>query len=130
MVIILLILVSTVSLAFEHPLEDPNSDMMQLLKKIDYAFTAVFTVEATLKIISQGFVLNGKKSYLLDSWNILDFIIVVFSLLGLVISADLSVVKVLRVARILRPLRLIQRAEDLKIAALAFIRAIPQIMRL
>ena len=90
----------------------------------------MFAVEASLKIIAYGMILNGKDSYLRDAWNILDFIIVVFSLLGLVISADLSVVKVLRVARILRPLRLIQRAEDLKIAALSFIRALPQILRL
>lgn len=107
MVIILFILVSTVTLAFEHPLEDPKSSTMEVLAKIDYGFTAVFCLEATLKIITLGFIMNGKNSYLLDSWNILDFIIVVFSLLGLVISADLSVVKVLRVARILRPLRLI-----------------------
>ena len=106
-VIILLILVSTITLAFEHPMEDPNSEMMEILKKIDIGMTAIFSLEALLKIITSGFLLNGKKSYLRDAWNMLDFTIVVLSIVSLNISADISFVKVLRVARILRPLRLI-----------------------
>ena len=128
--IILLILLSTVTLAIEHPLDDPDSEKIKVLKLIDIVFTTIFTLEALLKIIALGFLFNGKHSYLRDSWNILDFIIVFFSLLSLGIDAKLSIVKVLRVARILRPLRLIQRAEGLKIATMAFFKAIPEIMRL
>ena len=106
-VIILLILVSTITLAFEHPMEDPNSEMMEILKKIDIGMTAIFSLEALLKIITSGFLLNGKKSYLRDAWNMLDFTIVILSIVSLNITADISFVKVLRVARILRPLRLI-----------------------
>lgn len=105
--IIVCILASTIALAFEHPLENPKSDMMNILTKIDYVFTGIFCFEATLKIISFGFIMNGTHSYLGNSWNILDFIIVVLSLVSLVVDAKLSIVKVLRVARILRPLRLI-----------------------
>lgn len=105
--IILCILVSTINLAFEHPLEDPNSQMMQILNKVDLVFTGIFCVEALMKIIAVGFLFNYKTSYLLNSWNVLDFCIVVLSLVSLTIDADLSVVKVLRTARIMRPLRLI-----------------------
>jgi len=105
--IIVCILASTIALAFEHPLEDPQSDMMNILTKIDYVFTGIFCIEATLKIISFGFIMNGKHSYLNNSWNVLDFIIVVLSLSSLVVDAKLSIVKVLRVARILRPLKLL-----------------------
>ena len=69
--------------------------------------TSIFSLEALLKILTSGFLLNGKKSYLRDAWNVLDFTIVVLSIVSLNISADISFVKVLRVARILRPLRLI-----------------------
>lgn len=129
-VIILLILVSTITLAFEHPMEDPESDKMKVLEKIDIAMTAVFSLEAMLKIVTVGFLLNGKRSYLLDTWNMLDFIIVVLSIVSLNITADISFVKVLRVARILRPLRLIQHAQGLKIAIQALFKSVPQIMRL
>ena len=106
-VIILLILFSTITLAFEHPLEDPNSEQMKTLEKIDMAMTSVFCLEALLKIITAGFLFNGKRSYLRDTWNMLDFIIVILSIVSLIITSDISFVKVLRVARILRPLRLI-----------------------
>ena len=130
MVVILLIFASTVTLAFEHPLEDPSSDKMQQLFKVDVALTCAFALEAFLKIITSGFWFNGKKSYLRDSWNMLDFSIVTVSLISLVIDADFYIVRVLRVVRILRPLRLIQRLEGLKVATLAFIKAIPHIMHL
>ena len=89
---------------------------MQTLIKVDYIFTWIFCVEALMKIITVGFIVNYKDSYLLNSWNVLDFCIVVLSLVSLTVDADLSVVKVLRTARIMRPLRLIQHAEGLKVA--------------
>ena len=82
-VIILFILVSTITLAFEHPLEDPNSKKMQVLEKIDIVMTSVFCLEALLKIITMGFLLNGKKSYLRDTWNLLDFSIVILAIVSL-----------------------------------------------
>jgi hypothetical protein len=50
---------------------------------IDYFITAIFTVECILKVISYGFVRNGEDSYLRSGWNILDFLIVVVSLVSL-----------------------------------------------
>ena len=68
--------------------------------------TGIFCVEALMKIITFGFIFNGKSSYLRDSWNILDFSIVIISLISMsIIDSDVSFIKVLRVARILRPLR-------------------------
>ena len=78
--------------------------------------TMIFTIEAMLKIITTGFLFNKKNSYLRNSWNVLDFLIVSFALLSYTMKADISFIKVLRVARILRPLRLIQRAQGLKLA--------------
>ena len=75
---------------------------------IDVTMTIIFTTEAVLKIITLGFLFNRRYSYLRNTWNILDFIIVIFALISLAITdSNISFVKVLRVARILRPLRLI-----------------------
>lgn len=126
----MLIVLSTITLAIEHPLDDPDSEKLRVLAICDLVFTSIFTLEAALKIIALGFMCNGKRSYLRDAWNVLDFIIVLFSLISLGVDADLSVIKVLRVARILRPLRLIQRAEGLKISTMAFFKAIPEIASL
>lgn len=63
-IVIVLIIISTVSLAFEHPMDDPNSDKTKTLFNLDLAMTACFTLEMVLKIITLGFVMNGPKSYL------------------------------------------------------------------
>ena len=114
--IIFLIIFSTLTLAFEHPLDDPESEKVRVLQIIDMVMTSIFCLEALLKIIALGFILNGPKSYLFDAWNVLDFMIVAFSVVSLSIDTDLSFIKVLRVARILRPLRLIQHSEGLRVA--------------
>ena len=46
----------------------------------------VFVVEAVLKIIVMGFIC-GPLAYLKDSWNILDFVIVVFTILNWVLAS-------------------------------------------
>ena len=124
--IIVLILISTITLAFEHPLEDPESKNMQTLRKIDIAMTTAFCIEALMKIIASGLIINGSSSYLFDPWNVLDFMIVVFAVISITLEGGgYSFIKVLRVARILRPLRLIRRAEGLKLAIHALFKAIP-----
>lgn len=82
---------------------------------IDYITTAIFTIEAMLKIIALGFLFNGKRSYLRDSWNILDFTIVVSGLITISGQSNIGFFKVLRIMRVLRPLRLITRVKGLKL---------------
>ena len=60
----------------------------------------------------------------------MDFIIVILSILNLIVTADFAFIKVLRIARILRPLRLIARSQSLKVAIAALFKAIPKIVRL
>ena len=128
--IIVCIVVSTITLAFEEPLDDPKSQKVQNLKTIDLVMTVVFTLEATLKVIALGFLINGKPSYLRSVWNMLDFTIVLAALTSLMIEADLGFIKALRILRILRPLRLVTRIEGLKIAVVSLFKALPSILQL
>jgi hypothetical protein len=66
----------------------------------------------SIKIIAFGFIL-GSKAYLKDTWNLLDFIIVMTSLMPLVIDINFSV-KSLRAIRVLRPLKTITKVKSLK----------------
>ena len=76
--------------------------------------TGAFCVEAIFKIIAFGFLFT-KKSYLKDSWNILDFIIVISAIAGFVLpeGVNISAVKSLRILRILRPLKIIAKNKSL-----------------
>ena len=81
--------------------------------------TTLFTLEALINIILFGFLCNGKSSYVRDPWNVMDLIIVFFSIFTLVLQgqggADLSILKVFRMLRVLRPLRFLKRNLGLKI---------------
>lgn len=130
-VVILLIVASTVILAFEHPMEDPNSDMVAQLRKIDLVITICFVVEALVKITVMGFLANGSNSYLLNSWNLFDFLILLLTAMSFVVdSRKFAIVKNFRILRILRPIRLINHSAHLNIAIKALFKAIPNIMRL
>uniref|UniRef100_A0A4W4GAG7 Voltage-dependent L-type calcium channel subunit alpha n=1 Tax=Electrophorus electricus TaxID=8005 RepID=A0A4W4GAG7_ELEEL len=112
-IILLFILLSSISLAAEDPI-DPVSFRNQALAYADYVFTSVFTAEIVLKMTTYGAFLH-KGSFCRNSFNILDLIVVGVSLLSMGMeSSAISVVKILRVLRVLRPLRAINRAKGLK----------------
>ena len=71
--IIICIILNTIVMAliwFDQP-----SDMVTVLEIINYTFSGIFTLEAIIKIVAL------RSDYFRDSWNIFDFIIVVFTLL-------------------------------------------------
>ena len=82
-VILMLIIISSVLLALDNPLNDPDGEMSKTLGILDIVMTAVFTIECGIKIIVSGFVNNGRRSYIRSGWNILDFVIVLISLTSL-----------------------------------------------
>jgi hypothetical protein len=71
-----------------------------------------------------GFII-GKKAYLRDSWNILDFVIVFSGYLSLVLSGGGVNLTVLRSFRVLRPLRTISGIQGLRIIVTSIIAAMP-----
>ena len=88
----------------------------------------IFSVECTLKIIAFGFAFTGPNSYLRNGWNIIDFIIVVFSSITLLArDVDLKVFKVFRLLRILRPLRVVSNNKSLKLLISSLIMSIPSV---
>jgi hypothetical protein len=116
-VILVMIVITSIALAFESPLNDPKGSLEQWLKYLEYFSTAIFVGEVIIKIVATGFVINGSRSYLKDYWHIADFIIVVSSVLTLFpLALDLSFIKVVRMARLLRPLRVISKNENLKLS--------------
>ncbi|GMH61830.1 hypothetical protein TrST_g1050 [Triparma strigata] len=121
--IILCIIFSSGCLAVENP--DTNESLMKFLKTIDRIFTYIFTAEMSIKIIALGFI-STQTAYLKTSWNQLDFLIVVSSLLDLILTemnldVDISFLKVIRLLRVLRPLRAVKRNKNMAMAVSAII---------
>ena len=78
---------------------------------MDYVFNSIFIFQCVVKIISQGLVI-GENAYLKDNWSKLDFFIVITSVVDMLVNIDLSILKMFR---ILRPLRIISRNLEMKI---------------
>jgi hypothetical protein len=77
-----------------------------------------------LKICAMGFIFN-KGSYLRDSWNILDCVIVVSGYAGMIFQNSSTNLTVLRSFRVIRPLRTISSIEGLRVIVSALVAALP-----
>ena len=82
--IILCIVASGLYIAIQSPLVNPNSTLSSVLYWVDVATSVIYLIEFLMKIVTFGFILNGPKSYLRNKWNILDFCIVIFSVVSLI----------------------------------------------
>lgn len=79
--ILVFILVSCIQLALDNPLNDPQGQLVKVLYYIDIITTLVFMIELVLKIIAFGLIINGENSYLKNSSNILDFFVIILSVI-------------------------------------------------
>jgi len=111
----------------------PNNNDPYFIKTIELITTlisAFFLGEAFSKIISLGFFI-GEGAYLKDSWNILDFIIVLSSILNWILDAfssvSLTFLRGFRAMRALRPLRMISKDEGMKTIVNSLLKAIPSL---
>lgn len=93
----ILILVNSVMLAIDKPLSNPEADGIVFVGYLDNCFTVLFTIECLVKIVAMGFLFNnsilrdrGVSAYVRDPWNILDFIVVIASLLDLIVTIKSS----------------------------------------
>uniref|UniRef100_A0A8C5SWW9 Voltage-dependent L-type calcium channel subunit alpha n=1 Tax=Laticauda laticaudata TaxID=8630 RepID=A0A8C5SWW9_LATLA len=110
--ILLFILLSSISLAAEDPIRADS--FRNQVKRYDILFIKANWIFSFLQMTTYGAFLH-KGSFCRNSFNILDLLVVVVSLISMRLeSSTISVVKILRVLRVLRPLRAINRAKGLK----------------
>ncbi|KAE9001800.1 Sodium channel protein type 5 subunit alpha [Phytophthora rubi] len=127
-----LIVISSIALAADNPLADPTSNLATFLKGLDKSLAIVFAIEMVIKIVAMGLLLH-KGSYLRNSWNIIDGVIVISSLIMLVAESsgqgkNLKSLRSLRGLRTFRPLRMISRRPGLKLVVNALFESIPEVI--
>ena len=93
-----------------------------VLNTLDSLILGIFVIEAVIKILAEG---NRPQNYFRNPWNIFDFIIVVACLLGPVIHLGADFLPVLRLARILRVLRLVSAIPKLQLLVSCLLRSLP-----
>uniref|UniRef100_A0A4X1VD30 Voltage-dependent T-type calcium channel subunit alpha-1G n=1 Tax=Sus scrofa TaxID=9823 RepID=A0A4X1VD30_PIG len=110
-VVLVIIFLNCITIAMERPKIDPHSAERIFLTLSNYVFTAVFLAEMTVKVVALGWCF-GEQAYLRSSWNVLDGLLVLISIIDILVSmvSDsgtkiLGMLRVLRLLRTLRPLR-------------------------
>ena len=101
-------------------------ELVSVMEIINLAFTGIYFLEMIIKLVAL------RKLYFNDGWNVFDFLIVLFALLGLlsqyVFKINVGALStVVRAFRILRVLKLIRKAKNLQKILNTFLLAIPEL---
>ncbi|ETW09842.1 hypothetical protein, variant [Aphanomyces invadans] len=124
--------VSCIFTAIDSPLQDTAVGVGLLVEIANKLFAVLFAFEMVVTVVALGLVV-GRRTYLRDPWRVLDFFIVIVSLLSWAIGNDaggaLSGLRSLRSLRALRPLRVINKLPQLKVVVNTLFQCLPDIGR-
>ncbi|KAJ9458945.1 Muscle calcium channel subunit alpha-1 [Diplonema papillatum] len=119
--ILFMILANLIVLAAESPVTEERTGNFFYIA--DFAFTSLFAIEMLSKMAVLGFW-NTKVNpyaYLADLWNVIDFVVVATSVLGLFIPF-------FRLCRSIRVFRLVTRSAHAKVVLYATVGAMPSVL--
>ena len=128
-IITIIILLNMVQMSMEH--DNAGVEFNDAMVIANLVFTVIYTLEAILKII------GTRKFYFYKSWNIFDFVIVVFAWLGILMDKitvntviDPSILRSFRVFRVARILRIIQMAKGIRRLLYTLICSLPALINI
>ncbi|XP_068565531.1 voltage-dependent T-type calcium channel subunit alpha-1I-like [Cebidichthys violaceus] len=123
----MVILLNCVTLGMYQPCEniDCSSDRCQILQAFDAFIYIFFAMEMVIKMVALG--IFGRHCYLGDTWNRLDFFIVMAGMVEY--SLDLQNVNftAIRTVRVLRPLKAINRVPSMRILVNLLLDTLPML---
>ncbi|XP_040295213.1 voltage-dependent T-type calcium channel subunit alpha-1H isoform X3 [Bufo bufo] len=123
----LVILLNCVTLGMFQPCEDVEclSERCTILEAFDGFIFAFFAVEMVIKMIALG--IFGQKCYLGDTWNRLDFFIVMAGMMEYSLDGHNVSLSAIRTVRVLRPLRAINRVPSMRILVTLLLDTLPML---
>ncbi|XP_078519331.1 sodium channel protein type 5 subunit alpha-like isoform X2 [Lissotriton helveticus] len=128
-IIMILICLNMVTMMVET--DDQSRETETLLYYINLAFVVIFTGECLLKIVALRYY------YFTIGWNIFDFVVVILSIVGVVLSDIIekwfvspTLFRVIRLARIGRVLRLIRGAKGIRTLLFALMMSLPALFNI
>ncbi|XP_054246924.1 voltage-dependent T-type calcium channel subunit alpha-1H [Indicator indicator] len=123
----LVILLNCVTLGMFQPCEDVEcqSERCTILQAFDDFIFAFFAVEMVIKMVALG--IFGQKCYLGDTWNRLDFFIVMAGMMEYSLDGHNVSLSAIRTVRVLRPLRAINRVPSMRILVTLLLDTLPML---
>ncbi|XP_075411707.1 sodium channel protein type 5 subunit alpha isoform X8 [Tenrec ecaudatus] len=111
--------------------DDQSLEKINILAKINLLFVGIFTGECIVKMAAL------RHYYFTNSWNIFDFVVVILSIVGTVLSDIIqkyffspTLFRVIRLARIGRILRLIRGAKGIRTLLFALMMSLPALFNI
>ena len=101
--------------------------LLDTIQQVELAFIVAFAIEAGFKVIAMGLFWE-RNSYLRSGWNWLDMIVVVTGFADYILD-DLPGLAALRLFKVLRPLRALQRVRGMRVLVQTIMSALPQMCR-
>ncbi|CAJ1360541.1 unnamed protein product [Effrenium voratum] len=142
-VVLFVIIISSISLSFESPFSDPESEVSYLQMVIDRFSIFVVLSEMTIRMTVMGLWKKPSEcapgelpGYFRVPWHVLDFVICMGGLTYLLAEfftsnlQDLKTVRVLKMVSMLRPLRLIGKTSSVRLIIEALLAAIPTLINM
>uniref|UniRef100_K7FPL8 Sodium channel protein n=1 Tax=Pelodiscus sinensis TaxID=13735 RepID=K7FPL8_PELSI len=127
--IMILICLNMVTMMVET--DDQSQEKVNILHKINMLFVAIFTAECIIKMLAL------RHYYFTNGWNIFDFVVVILSIVGTVLSDIIqkyffspTLFRVIRLARIGRVLRLIRGAKGIRTLLFALMMSLPALFNI
>lgn len=128
--ILFVVFLSSLILVIWNPLDDPNSLSQVILNSLDQVVTIIYGIDFLMNAVAYGFIL-GKDTYLRRSvWNLLDFAVFNFCLVGIIVPRDQLKINSMKVFRVVRILKVGQKNPGIRVATQALIAALPNILKL
>ncbi|XP_015590684.1 voltage-dependent T-type calcium channel subunit alpha-1G isoform X2 [Cephus cinctus] len=123
----MVIFLNCITLGMYQPCVDDQcvTNRCKILQKFDDIIFAFFSLEMTIKMVAMG--IYGKGTYLADSWNRLDFFIVVAGALEYCLNVENMNLSAIRTIRVLRPLRAINRIPSMRILVMLLLDTLPML---
>ncbi|XP_041033556.1 voltage-dependent T-type calcium channel subunit alpha-1I [Carcharodon carcharias] len=123
----LVILLNCVTLGMYQPCEDVDcsSDRCRILQAFDDFIFIFFAMEMVVKMVALGII--GKKCYLGDTWNRLDFFIVMSGMVEYSLDLQNVSLSAIRTVRVLRPLKAINRVPSMRILVNLLLDTLPML---
>ncbi|XP_034449824.1 voltage-dependent T-type calcium channel subunit alpha-1I isoform X4 [Hippoglossus hippoglossus] len=124
---IMVILLNCVTLGMYQPCEniDCTSDRCQILQAFDAFIYIFFALEMVVKMVALG--IFGRRCYLGDTWNRLDFFIVMTGMVEYSLDLQNINLSAIRTVRVLRPLKAINRVPSMRILVNLLLDTLPML---
>uniref|UniRef100_A0A8C2ZGG6 Ion transport domain-containing protein n=1 Tax=Cyclopterus lumpus TaxID=8103 RepID=A0A8C2ZGG6_CYCLU len=124
---IMVILLNCVTLGMYQPCEniDCTSDRCQILQAFDAFIYIFFALEMVIKMVALG--IFGRRCYLGDTWNRLDFFIVMSGMVEYSLDLQNINLSAIRTVRVLRPLKAINRVPSMRILVNLLLDTLPML---